>query len=197
MGTVVTQTFLSLDGVMQSPGANEDDREGGFEHGGWLARFFDDELWRAVGEAHDRADALLLGRKTYEPMAAYWPTVSAEDNPLAGTMNRLPKYVASRTLTDLRWSNTRLLGDDVAAEVAALKRVHEREIQVLGSGNLVQTLLRGGLVDRFRTWIFPVLLGSGKRLFAAGTRPTDLELVDAVRLESGVAIHTYQRSDAL
>lgn len=197
MSSIVVQTFLSLDGVMQSPGADDDDREGGFTHGGWLAPYFDDQLWQTIAELHGQAGGLLLGRTTYQTMAAYWPRVTDEDNPLASTMNRLAKYVASRTLNNAEWSNSTLLRGEVAEEVARLRRQPGAEIQVLGSGALVQTLLRHDLVDAYRLWVFPVLLGSGKRLFADGTIPTRLRLVDARTSGTGVVMHTYERAGRL
>jgi dihydrofolate reductase len=188
----VVQTFLTLDGVMQAPGAADDDREGGFEHGGWMAPYFDADMWRAVIELHARADGLLLGRKTYETMAGHFPYVSADENQAASTMNSLAKYVASRTLTAVEWSNSTLLEGEVADEVAKLKRRPGGEIQVLGSGELVQTLMKRELVDQYRLWICPVLLGSGKRLFADGTTPSDLELISAKTYSTGVVMHTYE-----
>lgn len=197
MSKLVVQTFLSLDGVMQAPGAADDDREGGFEHGGWLGPHFDDRVQQTVIDLHTRAEALLLGRKTYNTMAAYFPHVTDVDNPAASTMNGLPKYVASRTLEGVEWINSTLLEGDVETEVAKLKDQPGAEIQVVGSGDLAQTLMRHDLVDRYRLWIFPVLLGSGKRLFADGTMPTALNLVDTELSNSGVAMHTYERADTL
>lgn len=193
MSKLVLQAFLSLDGVMQAPGAADDDREGGFEHGGWLVPHVDDRMWQTVIDLHARAGALLLGRKTYETMAAYFPLVTDDENPAASTMNRLAKYVASRTLETLKWSNSTLLEGDVATEVSKLKAQPGAEIQVVGSGDLAQTLMTHDLVDQYRLWIFPLLLGSGKRLFAGGTVPTTLELVDIEMSDTGVAMHTYQR----
>jgi dihydrofolate reductase len=197
MSELVVQTFLSLDGVMQAPGAADDDREGGFDRGGWLVRHFDDAMWQKVVDLHARAGGLLLGRKTYETMASYFPGLSDDENPAASTMNRLPKYVASRTLESVEWSNSTRLEGDVATAVAELKDAPGAEIQVLGSGDLAQTLMRHDLVDRYRLWFFPVLVGGGKRLFAGGTIPTTLELIETETSETGVAMHTYERVGAL
>jgi dihydrofolate reductase len=194
---LVVQEFLTLDGVMPAPGPNDDDREGGFAYGGWLAPYFDDPLWHTIGQLHAQAGGLLLGRKTYQTMAGYWPHVTDADNPLASTMNRLAKYVASRTLREPVWSNTTLLGSDLVEEVARLKRRPGAELQVLGSGALVQTLMRHDLVDAYRPWVFPLLLGTGKQLFAEGTVPIGLRLVETSTSAMGVVLHTYERASRL
>jgi dihydrofolate reductase len=191
------QEFLTLDGVMQAPGPNDDDREGGFEYGGWLAPYVDDVLWQTIGQLHAQAGGLLLGRKTYQTMAGYWPQVTDTDNPLASTMNRLAKYVASGSLREPAWSNTTLLGGDLVEEVARLKRRPGAELQVLGSGALVQTLMRHDLVDAYRLWLFPLLLGTGKRLFAEGTVPIGLRLVETSRSAMGVVLATYEPASRL
>lgn len=144
-------------------------------------------------ELHAQAAALLLGRRTYETMAGYFPHLTDDDNPAASTMNRLPKYVASRTLTALHWQNSTLLRGEVGPEIARLKEQPGAEIQVVGSGQLVQTLMRHDLVDEYRLWIFPVLLGSGKRLFARGTTPATLTHVGTTETATGVVVHTYER----
>ena len=141
MGKLVVGTFVTVDGVMQAPGGPDEDREGGFEHGGWLAPHFDDELGRFMGGLVGRSEALLLGRKTYEIFAGYWPH-AGEDDPMARKLNSVPKYVASRTLDSVGWNNSSLLGDDVPQEVAGLKERLEGEIHVTGSGDLIQTLLK-------------------------------------------------------
>jgi dihydrofolate reductase len=195
MATLVVGTFLTLDGVMQGPGGPDEDERDGFSHGGWLVPHLDDESGRTVLEHTLAADALLLGRHTYEIFAAYWPRMP-DDNPIAAKLNAEPKFVASRTLRSVEWRNSTLLEGDAAEAVAALKRDREGEIQVTGSGDLVQTLLAADLVDEFRLWIFPVLLGTGRRLFAGGTVPAGLELVAAETSGSGVAFHTYRRAGA-
>lgn len=193
MSTLVVQTFLSLDGVMQAPGMPDEDRDGGFEQGGWMTPHFDDQMVRVMNELHARADGLLLGRRTYENMAAYWPHISDDDNPVASKMHSVAKYVASRTLDKLEWNNSTLLEGEVSNAVATLKRRQDGEIQVVGSGQLVQTLMANDLIDVYRLVTFPVLIGAGKRLFASGTVPTGLKLADTTTLSTGVAINTYER----
>ena len=159
MGELVVNMFTSLDGVLQGPGGPDEDREGGFEYGGWQAPYFDEESGKVIGEHIAGMEALLLGRKTYEIFAAYWPRQPAE-NPIAARLNGAPKYVASQTLDTVGWTNSKLLQGDVAEAVARVKAQFGR-VDVIGSGNLVQTLLRTDLVDRLDLWVFPVLLGSG------------------------------------
>jgi dihydrofolate reductase len=194
MSKLVVGTFLSLDGVMQGPGGPDEDREGGFEHGGWSAGYWDDVMGPIIDEWTNQADGLLLGRKTYEIFAAHWPRVSGEDDPIAAKLNSVPKYVVSRTLDTVEWNNSTLLQGDIAEEVGKLKDQPGTEIQVTGSGQLIQTLMKHDLVDEYRLWIFPVLLGSGKRLFADGTIPAGLKLADTKISTTGVAIHTYERA---
>jgi dihydrofolate reductase len=192
MGELVVNMFTSLDGVLQGPGAPDEDREGGFEYGGWQAPYFDEESGKVIGDHIAGMEALLLGRKTYEIFAAYWPMQPAT-NPIAARLNDAPKYVASRTLQAVGWANAELLGGDVAEAVARLKGQFGR-VDVIGSGNLVQTLLRNDLVDRLNLWVFPVLLGSGKRLFGEGTVPTALRLVESATFPKGAVHLTYQRA---
>jgi dihydrofolate reductase len=192
MGELVVNMFTSLDGVLQGPGAPDEDREGGFEYGGWQAPYSDEESGKVITEHTARLEALLLGRKTYELFAAYWPQAAGED-PIAARLNSAPKYVASRTLDTVEWNNSKLIEGDVADAVARLKRDHG-QIDVIGSGNLVQTLLRHDLVDRLNVWIYPVLLGSGKRLFADGTVPTALRLVESATFPKGAVLLAYQRT---
>lgn len=192
---LVVGTFVTLDGVMQAPGGPDEDRSGGFEYGGWLAPYFDAGMNELVATWSEAADALLLGRRTYEIFAAHWPHVGDED-PIAAKLNRVRKYVASRTLDALGWNNSVLLAGDVAAEVARLKRGPGGELQVIGSGELIQTLLRHDLVDEFRLWVFPLVLGRGKRLFGDGAMPGALSLTDTITTGTGVAIHLYRRAGA-
>jgi dihydrofolate reductase len=175
MRRVVVTTFLSLDGVMQSPGGPEEDPTGGFRLGGWSVNFWDESMGEHMDQAMSRPFDLLLGRKTYEIFAAHWPHVT---DPAADALNRATKFVVSRTLKDLEWDNSILLGADVAGEVARLKEGSGPEVQVHGSSGLIQTLLEHDLVDQYRLWFFPVLLGRGKRLFSDGTMPGRLRLVD-------------------
>jgi dihydrofolate reductase len=197
MSKLVVGMFMSLDGVVQAPGAPNEDTEGGFTNGGWTVPSFDERLGQTMTELVGRSSALLLGRKTYEIFAASWPTVGDED-PIAAKLNRVPKYVASRTLTTAEWANTTILSGDVAQEVAKLKETTGGEIHTSGSGGLIQTLLRHDLVDEFVLLIFPVVVGpGGKRLFAEGTLPRSLELVSSTTSSSGVTISTYRRRGPL
>lgn len=192
MRKLVVGTFLTVDGVMQAPGGPDEDREGGFEHGGWSVNYWDDVMGQIIVEKTLQAGALLLGRKTYEIFAAHWPRVSGDD-PIASKLNSMPKHVASRTLHEVRWNNSTLIKGDVADAVAKFKDGPGDEIQVTGSGDLIQTLMEHDLVDEYRLWIFPVVIGEGKRLFARGTVPAALKLVDTKTSSTGVAIHTYER----
>ncbi|MEU4332586.1 dihydrofolate reductase family protein [Nonomuraea dietziae] len=192
MRTLMVSTFVSLDGVMQAPGGGEEDRDGGFEHGGWAVPHMDQQLIQRMAALVGRADALLLGRRTYDTFAATWPLAGADD-PIGARMNSLRKYVASRTLESVSWQNSTLLTGDVAKAVGELKQGEGGEIQVHGSGRLIQTLLAHDLVDSFHVLVFPVLLGSGKRLFAEGTMPSGLRLVDTAASDTGVLISTYAR----
>ena len=194
MRNVVVSTFLTLDGVMQAPGGPEEDPSGGFRHGGWSVNYWDDAMGAAMGEAMSRPFDLLLGRRTYEIFAAHWP-YSTE--PGADVLNSATKYVASRTLDAVEWQNSNLLEGDVAEAVARLKNEDGPEIQVHGSGNLIQTLLEHDLVDEYRLWTFPVVLGTGKRLFGDGAVPRALRLVDAKTSATGVVMATYERGGEL
>ena len=196
MRKLVVGTFLTVDGVMQAPGGPDEDREGGFAHGGWSVNYWDEVMGQTIVGQTLQAGALLLGRKTYEIFAAHWPHVS-DDDPIAAKLNSMPKYVASRTLGEVTWNNSTLLKGDVADAVAKLKDQPGGEIQVHGSGDLIQTLIEQGLVDEYRLWVFPVVLGEGKRLFAGGAVPAALKLVDTKTSSTGVAIHTYERAGVI
>jgi dihydrofolate reductase len=191
------ETFLSLDGVMQAPGGPDEDPSGGFEHGGWSYPYADEDMGQAVDRWFETADAFLLGRKTYEIFAAHWPHVTDDANPVATKLNSLPKYVASKTLDRVEWNNSTLLGGDVAEAVAKLKGEPGNELQVHGSGNLAQTLIQHGLIDEYRLFFYPVVIGSGKRLFADGAVPAALTLVDSKTTGSGIVINAYQPAGAL
>lgn len=182
--------FLSLDGVMQAPGAADEDTEGGFRHGGWQRLYFDEVLGATAAEGMAATDAYLFGRKTYEKMAAYWPA-APEDDPYARHLNGARKYVASTTLQRVEWQNTSLLRGDIAAEVAALKEEPGRNIAVLGSGELVQTLIEHALVDEYFLAVFPLVLGSGKRLFRDADPPMKLTLVDSKTTTTAGVLLTY------
>ena len=194
MRKLVVNTFLTLDGVMQAPGGPEEDPTGGFTHGGWSVSYWDDVMGQHMGEAFTKPFDLLLGRKTYEIFAAHWPQV---DDPGAAELNSATKYVASRTLDQVEWSNSILIEGDVAEQVARLKEEDGPEIQVHGSSDLIQTLLGADLVDEFRLMTFPLVLGSGKRLFADGAVPVGLKLVDSKTSSTGVVIATYERADGI
>jgi dihydrofolate reductase len=189
---LVVGTFLSLDGVMQAPGGPEEDTEGGFDLGGWTYPYANEEFGKNMVESISAADAFLLGRKTYEIFAAYWPGVTDENNPIATSLNERPKYVASRTLDRVEWNNSTLLKGDVAEAVAELKRQPGGELQVMGSADLAQTLLRHNLVDEYRLLVYPVVLGKGKRLFGDGSVPAALRLRDTRTIGTGVVVHTYE-----
>jgi dihydrofolate reductase len=189
MRTLAVNTFVSLDGVMQAPGGPHEDPTGGFTMGGWAVKYFDEEMMDRIsgGEPYE----LLLGRGTYEIFAAHWPY---DEGPVADHLNRTRKHVASTTLDRVEWSNSTLISGDVAGYVETLKREDGPEIQVHGSPGLIQTLLEHDLIDEFRMWIFPVALGTGKRLFGAGTIPVALRLVDSAVSKTGVTINTYARA---
>ena len=186
-------TFVTLDGVMQAPGGPDEDRDSGFEHGGWSFHYWDDAMGERITESTLRADALLLGRRTYEIFAAHWPRIGSDD-PVAAKLNSVPKYVASRTLAEVTWNNSQLLEGDAAAAVSKLKEELDGEIQVTGSATLLQTLIQADLVDGYELWVFPLVLGKGKRLFGEGTMPGALKLVDSQTSSTGVAIQTYERA---
>jgi dihydrofolate reductase len=190
MRKLIVSTFLTLDGVMQAPGGPGEDDSGGFAHGGWSVNYWDDLMGQVMGDAMSAPFDLVLGRKTYDIFAAYWPHASEEDG--AKPLNDARKYVASRDHPALEWGPSALIDGDAADGVAALKQTDGPELQVHGSGNLIQTLLRHNLVDEFRLWVFPVLLGSGKRLFSEGTLPSGLKLVDSKVSTTGVVIGTYE-----
>ncbi|MGH9119682.1 MAG: dihydrofolate reductase family protein [Acidimicrobiales bacterium] len=192
MRKLVVGEFVSLDGVVQAPGAPDEDTDGGFGHGGWTVPLFNEEIGQAMTDVIGRAGALLLGRRTYDIFAASWPLVG-DDDPIAATLNRIPKYVASRTLTSAAWNNSTILTGDVAEGVAKLKDQPGGEIQVAGSSQLIQTLMSHDLVDEYRLLVFPVLLGSGKRLFAEGTIPSGLALLESTTSSTGVVMSTYER----
>lgn len=192
MRKVIVTEFLSLDGVMQAPGDPDEDRSGGFAHGGWQRPYFDDVFAGIAVEAMAETGGFLFGRRTYEIMAGFWPS-QPDDDPFAATLNGLPKYVASTTLSEpLEWRNSTLLHGDVAKAVAELKEQPGKDLVVLGSGELVQTLLENDLVDRFAITINPIVLGSGKRLFRDGSPKRPLKLVDSRTSSTGVLIATYE-----
>ena len=190
MRTLIVNTFLTLDGVMQAPGGPGEDDSGGFTHGGWSVNYWDERMSEVMAEAMSRPFDLVLGRRTYDIFAAYWPR--ATDEAGAKPLNDATKYVASRGRPALEWPTSVLIAGDAADGVAALKREDGPELQVHGSGNLIQTLLRHDLVDEYRLLIFPVVVGSGKRLFSEGAVPSGLRLVGGEISTSGVLMGTYE-----
>jgi dihydrofolate reductase len=191
MRKLVVNEFLSIDGVMQGPGSPQEDPSGGFKHGGWQIDYFDEGILAAAQEGMGETDAYLFGRKTYEIMAAYWPT-APDDSPFAGHLNATRKYVASRTLKDLAWQNSELLESEVADAVRSLKAQDGGTIAVLGSGQLVRTLIANDLVDEFGIIISPIVLGGGKRLFDDDGQLHRLELVSLTTTEKGNVLATYR-----
>ena len=197
MRKLVVGTFTTLDGVMQAPGGPDEDRDGGFRHGGWLVPYFDEKFVEIMTDWTKRAGTFLLGRKTYEIFAGSWPKSTDPADEIATALNTRPKLVASRTLDTLAWNNSHLLKGDVAEEVAKLKAQEGGEIQVHGSSNLIQTLLKHDLVDTLRIWQFPVVLGTGKRLFGEGTIPRSFRLVDTQMNTTDAVLHVYERAGGL
>ena len=195
MRKLIVSTFLTLDGVMQAPGGPGEDDSGGFQQGGWSVNYWDDQMGQVMGEYMGKPFDLLLGRKTYDIFAGFWP--NASDDAGAKPLNDATKYVASHGHPKLEWKKSVLIEGDVAQGVAALKQGEGPELQVHGSGNLIQTLLRHNLVDLFRLWIFPVVVGPGKRLFAEGTIPAGLKLVDSRVSSTGVVMGAYEPAGPL
>jgi dihydrofolate reductase len=201
MSRIVVQAFITLDGVVQAGGGPDEDREGGFEHGGWTAEIDEQdegEGGEIVGEWESRTEALLLGRKTYDIFSRSWGVWDENAEGMMGEFtrryNRIPKYVASRTLTELGWQNSHLLGPDVPAAVTKLRAEPGGEIRVWGSTQLVRTLAEHDLVDEYRLAVYPLVLGTGKKLFADGFPLAKLALAETRALTSGVVINTYRRS---
>ncbi|MFE5241308.1 MULTISPECIES: dihydrofolate reductase family protein [unclassified Streptomyces] len=193
MTKLTLTTFVSLDGVTQAPGGPEEDTSGGFRHGGWVAPYADEGMGAFMVEVFDRAGAFLLGRRTYDIFSSYWPRVTDPEDPIASRLNTLPKHVVSTTLTDPEWENTTVVRGDVPAEVALIEeRTAEGELQIHGSGTLARSLLEHGLIDELNLLVFPVCLGSGRRLFPEGGQPTAFEPTGERTTGSGIAIHTYR-----
>ena len=197
MRRLVVGSMMTMDGVVQAPGGPDEDRDGGFAHGGWLVPSFDEVFLELQTEWTVQADAFLLGRRTYDIFAASWPTATDPDDRAAAVLNSRPKHVASRTARRLAWANSSLLEGDAAEAVARLKGQPGGEIQVHGSGTLVQTLLRHDLVDGLRIWTFPVTVGAGKRLFADDTPARAFRLVSSQTTPSGAVLNVYERAGRL
>ncbi|OII60434.1 deaminase [Streptomyces sp. CC53] len=193
MAELTLTSFLTLDGVVQAPGGPDEDRSDDFALGGWLAPFVDEDMAGFLHEVMDRAGAFLLGRRTYEIFASYWPHAADPDDPIANRLNHLPKHVVTRTLDHVDWHNSRILpGEDLTDAVHRLKQEPGGEVQVHGSGRLARHLLAHGLVDACNLLVAPVLLGSGRRLFPEPGTPTSLALTGHRTTRSGVAILTYR-----
>jgi dihydrofolate reductase len=187
--------FLTLDGVMQGFGGPDEDREGGFEYGGWGAPYATEEIGQRAGEGIGATSAYLFGRKTYEHMAAHWPN-EPDTNPIARHLNATPKYVVTRTLTSLDWAGSQILDGDVVESVNDLKSQGNGFITVLGSGELAQTMIAHGLIDDYRLFVHPLMLGTGKRLFRETSRPLPMRLVDCAPTSTGILMLNYEAAGA-
>jgi len=190
MRKLIASTFTSLDGVMQAPGGPTEDPTGNFTLGGWLFPFWDPGMDLSAAGFDGKDRELVLGRKTYEIFEAYWP-YQPKDDPVARTLNAAKKHVASRTLKSLQWNNSSVLGGDVVSAVTALKVAPGLDLQIIGSGNLIQTLHAASLIDEYNVWTYPVVLGDGKRLFERGAKPQALRLVASTVSATGVLMSTY------
>src|SRR6266568_190819 len=190
MRKLIASTFTSLDGVMQAPGGPTEDPTGNFTLGGWLFAFGDAGMDLSASGFDGKDRELVLGRKTYEIFEAYWPYQS-EDDPIARTLNAAKKHVTSRTLKSLQWNNSSVLGGDIVSAITALKVQPGHDLQIIGSGNLIQTLHAASLIDEYNVWTFPVLLGRGKRLFGESVKPSALRLVRSRVSSTGVVMSTY------
>lgn len=190
MRKLIASSFVSLDGIVQAPGGPTEDPTGGFSFGGWTFPYWEDGMGEEMNDFNGEGRELLLGRRTYEIFEAYWPYQPA-DHPIAKIFNATRKYVASRQARRLAWENSTLLAGDVIAAVAALKREDGPDLQIIGSGDLIQTLRAGELIDEYNVWTYPVVLGRGKRLFEAGARPGALKLVKSRTSASGVVMSRY------
>ena len=193
MRRIVTTTFVTLDGVMQAPGGPEEDTSDGFAYGGWTAGvdYWDEVAGSTMDGIMEQPFELLLGRRTYDIFASYWPTATSDQN-VALPFNRTIKYVVSHESIELTWENSRLITGDVVPQIRQLKEQDGPDLWVHGSGNLIQTLLEHGLIDRMLVWTFPVTIGSGKQLFAEGTQPREFQLADSKISTTGVVIATYE-----
>src|SRR5213596_3428682 len=190
MRKLIASTFTSLAGVMQAPGGPDEDPTENFTLGGWTSAFWDEAMDLSAAGFDGKDRELVLGRKTYEIFEGYWP-YQTEDNPIARTFNAAKKHVASRTLKSLRWNNSSVLGGDVVSAITALKSQPGLDLQIIGSGNLIQTLQAASLIDEYNVWTYPVVLGRGKRLFENGARPCALRLVASKVSTTGVVMSTY------
>jgi len=194
MRRMIAITQVTVDGVMQAPGGPEEDPTTGFTHGGWARPFLDDALNQAIGEIFASSFDMLLGRRTYEIFAAYWPN---QDGPIAKAFNKATKYVVARSLDRLEWKKSQRIDGDVVEEVRQLKASDGPTLQIWGSSELLQTLIAAELVDEYRMWVFPVVLGEGKRLFGNGVPPRGLTLVETRSTPRGVLVNTYHPAGPL
>ena len=190
MRKLIASTFVSLEGIMQAPGGPEEDSTGGFTLGGWMFSYADDSMDISAAGFDGKDRELVLGRRTYEIFEAYWP-YQPDDHPIAKTLNAAKKYVASRTLTTLSWNNSTLLHGEVVPAITALKAQPGPDLQIIGSGLLIQTLQAASLIDEYNVWTFPVVLGRGKRLFSEATKPSALRLVRSQVSTTGAVMSTY------
>jgi dihydrofolate reductase len=193
MPKIIVNAFLTLDGVMQAPGGPDEDREGGFQHGGWQAPLSDELVGRLVVDGIKDADAFLLGRKTYDIFSNFWPKVTDPNNPIASALNSRPKYVLSRSLERVSWNNSSLIKGDAVAEIRRLRQQPGRTVHTWGSTDALQTLLKNDLIDEYRLFIYPLVLGSGKRLFGSGTVPATLKQVETVTTARGPTFYRFER----
>ena len=190
MRKLIASTFVSLDGVMQAPGGPDEDPTGGFTLGGWMFNYADESIDISAAGFDGKDRELVLGRRTYEIFEAYWP-FQAEDDSIARSLNAAKKHVATRTLTTLNWNNSTLLNGDVVSAITALKTQSGSDLQIIGSGNLIQTLQSASLIDEYNIWTYPVVLGRGKRLFGENAKPSALRLVRSQVSSTGVVMSTY------
>jgi dihydrofolate reductase len=190
MRKLIASTFMSLDGIMQAPGGPDEDPTGGFTSGGWMFGYGDESMDISASGFDGKGRELVLGRRTYQIFEAYWP-YQRDDHPIAKTLNAAKKYVASRTLTTLDWNNSTLLHGDVVSAIIALKTQPGPDLQIIGSGNLIQSLQIASLIDEFNVWTFPVVLGRGKHLFGDDAKQSALQLVRSQVSTTGVVMSTY------
>jgi dihydrofolate reductase len=195
MSKLIVTAFVTLDGVMQAPGGRDEDVDAGFEHGGWQVPYVDDDFMVLMEEIFERtAGHLLLGRRTYDIFAAYWPRVTDQNNPIAAKLNAMPKYVASRSRNSLQWHNSHLLKGEAAESVAQLKEQLDGVIMTQGSSDLIRALQQHDLVDEYRLLVNPVIIGTGKRLFSEGAAPAAWTLTDSRTTGAGVQYCAYERA---
>ncbi|HET6981612.1 MAG TPA: dihydrofolate reductase family protein [Myxococcaceae bacterium] len=192
MPKIIVNAFLTLDGVMQAPGGPDEDREGGFQHGGWQAPYGDEVVGKLIVDGIKDADGFLLGRKTYDIFSSYWPKITDPANPIATALNSRPKYVLSRSLERATWNNSSVLRGDAVAEIRKLRQQPGRTIHTWGSADALQTLLKNELIDEYRLFVYPLVLGSGKRLFAGGTVPAALKQVEATPIGKGPTYYRFE-----